>query len=828
MRDREEQIEKAHARTFEWLLSQTNGDGHTTCSSPFVRWLQQSEPAFWINGKAGSGKSTLMKYLYHDPRVRQYLGDWASGGNLVIAGFFFFERGGSMLQKSSEGLIRAVLHQVLSQRPELISTVFGSSLTKHSMGRDSYELKEWTWSELKTAFHLLLTRKPATLKLFLFVDGLDEYRMLDQLDPSDRDGQGDNGDSTRAETIARGHSEIASLFRHAAQSPAVKLCLSSRPLLVFIDAFGTFPHLKLEQLTKQDISIYVDDRLGSNERLATLTIEEPELRAKLIREVVSKASGVFLWVRLVVDILLRGLQDRDRIKDLQEKLKTIPGELGGRDGLYMRMLKDISPQNRYQGFRLFQIVLHARHNLTALVLSFAEEEDTNVAIQLPIKKLSPSDAANRAQDMEGRLKSRCAGLLETQRRTTTTWNRGSTLPSPHINHEPVVQFLHQTAKEFIEQPDNWTLLLPPDLKMVPDVNVSLLSACLLRLKLIGITSDSGDLWGAIKDAIYYAAHAEKSLGVSQLELLDALDQTVTSFWDSYESTRCAQYNFDVVGYKIRRLHWANQEPRTSLGKDLRWESDFMSMAVQGSLTFYLRDKINHTGYKVSQKPGRPLLKYAVVPKHALTYSHFNRDDFGIEQADPCTTQLLLDHQANPNEVFHRSEFYNNPSQCSAWEGSLVWGFDQRLQSRSFNVSRWCENTKLLLSYGADPDVAVRYKPSHHINRHDFPISSALYIMISVLWRYPQYLDEITRIMVQKRARLLPGEKGKLFAELQDDGSPRETIATFLQGLHEESRTPASSSLRVMPSHRNRRSLRSLRRLVLFFHKRKAEHPSAQT
>jgi len=116
-----------------------------------------------------------------------------------------------MLQRSREGLIRAILHQVLEQRPDLASIIVGSQrINLEMIGlRRALDHKEWTWPELKAAFERLLTHRPASLKLMLFVDGLDEYRFLTRYDDYDYN---DGDDLVRTELIVRGH-EIADLFR---------------------------------------------------------------------------------------------------------------------------------------------------------------------------------------------------------------------------------------------------------------------------------------------------------------------------------------------------------------------------------------------------------------------------------------------------------------------------------------------------------------------------------------------------------------------------------------------------------------------------------------
>lgn len=81
METRRSEIKPAEARTFEWIF--------TSQSSPFIHWLRFLSGIFWIAGKAGSGKSTLMKYLSDDPHTYATLKEWGAGQNVVTASFFF-------------------------------------------------------------------------------------------------------------------------------------------------------------------------------------------------------------------------------------------------------------------------------------------------------------------------------------------------------------------------------------------------------------------------------------------------------------------------------------------------------------------------------------------------------------------------------------------------------------------------------------------------------------------------------------------------------------------------------------------------------------------
>ena len=85
-----------------------------------MEWLETGKGIYWINGKAGSGKSTLMNYICAEPRTQDALEIWAQPYRLVVPTFFFWSAG-SELQKTTVGLLRSLLYQILVHYPQLIS-----------------------------------------------------------------------------------------------------------------------------------------------------------------------------------------------------------------------------------------------------------------------------------------------------------------------------------------------------------------------------------------------------------------------------------------------------------------------------------------------------------------------------------------------------------------------------------------------------------------------------------------------------------------------------------------------------------------------------------
>jgi hypothetical protein len=77
MTDRQEEVALAHAHTFEWIFRDPAPE-HKPWSD-FVKWLQYRQGCYWVGGKAGSGKSTLMKYIeQHDTTrtIPEIMGCW--------------------------------------------------------------------------------------------------------------------------------------------------------------------------------------------------------------------------------------------------------------------------------------------------------------------------------------------------------------------------------------------------------------------------------------------------------------------------------------------------------------------------------------------------------------------------------------------------------------------------------------------------------------------------------------------------------------------------------------------------------------------------------
>jgi hypothetical protein len=111
--DRYDRIKEAHTSTYEWIFEEDAG-----CSGNFTRWLRSEDGIFWISGKAGCGKSTVMKFLSGHSKTDASLMKWADGRRLFVASYYFWNPCTEM-QKSQKGLLQSILHDILHQVPAL-------------------------------------------------------------------------------------------------------------------------------------------------------------------------------------------------------------------------------------------------------------------------------------------------------------------------------------------------------------------------------------------------------------------------------------------------------------------------------------------------------------------------------------------------------------------------------------------------------------------------------------------------------------------------------------------------------------------------------------
>lgn len=380
MEERCQRIVKAHHRTFEWIYNDPILDGGEW--SNFVHWLQRESTHYWITGQPGSGKSSLMKFTREDQRTQDCLIKWAAPKKLVTAAFFFW-KSGTQMQMSQRGLLQSLLFEVLSQCKDLVARVFPAHWEAFILFGGSVN-DHWTETELECAFKRLIEETSSTVKFCFWIDGMDEF----------------HGDPL----------SLIGLFARVLCSPyQVKFCVSSRPWTAFENVFGQSRKLVLQDLTRPDIQNFVTARLCAHPIFHQMQQREPECALQLRDGIVSKASGIFLWVELVLRSLLAGLTYGDRVSDLKRRLDSLPPDL---DDLIMKILNSLDSFYFEQASQLFQLVRASLFPPTLLSLYLADEENPNFYAQCERRFLTYEELKFRVENMRRRVNSRCKGLLE--------------------------------------------------------------------------------------------------------------------------------------------------------------------------------------------------------------------------------------------------------------------------------------------------------------------------------------------------------------------------------------------------------------------------------
>ncbi|KAF1948638.1 hypothetical protein CC80DRAFT_583733, partial [Byssothecium circinans] len=345
MRTRYEVVDEAHFKTFRWVLEDNPNAQPSAVRSAretFIRWLSTGDGAFHIIGKIGSGKSTLMKFLSTHSRVQEELQMWAGKRKLVLANFFFWKPG-STLQKSAKGLLRSLLHDVLREAPELTSSLFpteweieyGKPSKRHCL--DSSQ--SFSDSAIRNAFSILLKQKSIyeTHRFCFFLDALDEYE-----GPPHED-----------------HTDMIRLLNSwlLTSRGGVKIRVSSREYAVFEGAFDLEKRFRLQDLTSGDRERYVQERLHG--------IPDKIERERLVRDVVGRSDGVFLWTVLVVKALRECIGNGQGPKAIEQELSSYPTEL---DELFVKLLSSIRLSAKRMAFQIFAMIEDMTARKTTLPL----------------------------------------------------------------------------------------------------------------------------------------------------------------------------------------------------------------------------------------------------------------------------------------------------------------------------------------------------------------------------------------------------------------------------------------------------------------------------
>ncbi|KAF2491866.1 hypothetical protein BU16DRAFT_542947 [Lophium mytilinum] len=622
--DRHDRISDRYRETFEWIYRTDTPEGTEGIGATwdnFSEWLESRSQLYWISGKAGAGKTTLMKLLHDDPRTDRLLSESMDHGIPVVRAGFFFWNSGASVEMSQHGLVQSLLRQIVAQCQDIAPSAFPDRWETFSLlGLPPNE--DLTWTELLRAFLRLIEQVGPSKRFFFLIDGLDEYQGEKQ--------------------------QLIVFLEKLLTLPncRVKMCVSSRLWPVFEDAFAKRPSLHIHELTLPDMRHFITSSFGKNAGYLALKAEDPEYATKLTEDIAQKASGVFLWVSLVVDLLLAGLSNGDNMNDLEKRLESIPPDL---EGFFQKILDSQEPAHREHASQLFQIFRASSGEIQSplQVLTFAfADEDADAILEATIAPLDPEKLEAKIDRFRRRLNSRCKGLLE--------------VPKRHLSAFSTVEYLHRTVKDFIEDEDTWEKIKNTAPKSF-DPNLSLTLSYLMLMK-TNIADNIGELEALMKGFVRHLSECRSDTSMNvRIKALDQLDTTLVYL--TFKSSKNGKSMMTTLAdtHLGVRPHWTHIDQIVD-GWPKHRPRDFLNYVVAFGFVWYLESKL--PSWNPMDRDDRlvPLLLdaayvYNTAPssnlRKLLPYPYLSERDISYARGLDMM-RFLLDNGADFGEIFEGS------------------------------------------------------------------------------------------------------------------------------------------------------------------------------
>ena len=352
----------------------------------YCEWLDQRHGLLWIKGNPGTGKSTVLKHALET--AEQF-----PKQTLILASFFFHGRGAPN-QKSTLGLFRSLLHQILQQNRDLLSKFTRLYKMRCQTNGKFGDKWEWQANELQNFFKSKVVSAARTQQIRIYIDALDEC----------------------GEDVAI---DLVEFFRCFA--PPISICFSCRHY-PFVALEGG-DEICVEDENERDIEIYVQEKIEAH-------IHRTDIAKTLHNEVVSRSQGNFQWVVLVIPRVLTLYKSRKSIAAIQAMIQNTPTEL---HELYTGLLSLIEDHERSQSLHFMQWICFSFEPLTLRELRFALIINPDIS-HTSIHQCQDSEFyVDTDEDLKPVVYDLSKGLAEVQ----------------EYDGEPIVQFIHQSVQDYL-------------------------------------------------------------------------------------------------------------------------------------------------------------------------------------------------------------------------------------------------------------------------------------------------------------------------------------------------------------------------------------------
>lgn len=400
----------------------------------FVKWLREGTGIWFVGGKPGSGKSTLMSFIRKtlEQGADPSLAEWAHPKQYAVISFFFF-RPDHHLERSFEGLWRSLCSQLLAADERLFRQI-------HELKEAPIGLKNeakarslstrWRVDELREWCFFLI--RNSSLKFVVLIDGLDELR---------DEGGGDEAHANLLRTVR-------SMDLHLSN---VKLICSARPVEPFKAALATKTSFEVQDVNYLDIIKFVNSRL------------QDTAAASFTPRVVEQADGVFLWTHIVVNELNKACEESLPHEELQHRFELCPKEM---HALFRHMLSrqghSYTKTPLLSLMRISSQLKGASDGIGALDLLFIARAKWNIrnlmaSIANPLSHANLVEMVEQAPGFFSEILGRGGGLLHIGGRNILAETYDTTKPDEidkallqRVMYRSI-QFIHRTALDFLDE-----------------------------------------------------------------------------------------------------------------------------------------------------------------------------------------------------------------------------------------------------------------------------------------------------------------------------------------------------------------------------------------
>ncbi|KAJ4859587.1 NACHT domain-containing protein [Trichoderma breve] len=416
---RRDKVASADEGTNDWIFAH----------NAYKEFQREDSGVLWIEGKAGSGKSVLAKFLL---QKLQSLPNANRAADLkdIVVDWFYSRRDGEITMAHSS-MLRSIVYKVFKDSQETFNCC--KACYQERQLQPDGSSGEWSFDDLQCIIKSIVS---SSMPIICILDGLDESAATEKFQ----------------RTLMRFNSHVEST---APSKKCHKIILqheNRQDILRIIDNGLVAIKKVMESLDS------LDEDNSSNEDPMPLDeiFEEVPLDAMngIRTHLINNAKGVILWVTLIIDQLMQHCRTGGiTLEELERLLHSLPHDLME---YYEYMVKELEQKlNKDQLARSRKALMWVSGTSFVRALTIQELWDA-LAIPEDVQKALESRKDYRQATgsyfktwagFRSILYTWCGPFIEVMRDTTRRY--GPRDDRDHVEPHYVVQLLHQTVKDFL-------------------------------------------------------------------------------------------------------------------------------------------------------------------------------------------------------------------------------------------------------------------------------------------------------------------------------------------------------------------------------------------